>query len=687
MKNPFFSIVIPTYNLASFLPDTINSILQQTFSNYEIIIIDDGSTDNTKEVLKPYIEKHSHLKYFWQENQRQGAARNNGIRKADGEYIVFFDHDDLMLADYLTILYQKINELNKPNFIAAKYEHQRNNKRFPSSLQKLKEGWYNVELFLRGDPLACHFCIKNKNTSLKLFEERREYATMEDWMFLVQNINNNKIYLINKTAVLMNEHPNQSMHNNTKVISARMLAMEWIIEKKILNNEQKKKMQGYSFFFCAIHSYLDSNRRKAFNYLFRSIKYNIPTYKTFLLFIKIIVGRKNIVQLKLFFNLLSSVFSKQEKPIKNMVAKKYQQCKRCVMDTTDAEIVFDESGYCNHCTDLIEKISKLPFNSKNSDKRLAQLIKKIKQSGKNKQYDCVLGLSGGSDSCYAAYLANQYGLRVLAVHMDNGWNTEISVNNIKNIVEKLGLSYHCHILDWDEFKDIQLAFLKASVHEIETPTDIAMQGVFHKIAAKYNIKYIISGGNYATEGILPKSWHYNAKDLKYLKSIYNKFGNKKLKTFPTFNALQEIYYKYVKGIRIIYLLNYFPYNKIDSMKILEEKLGWKYYGKKHHESTFTGFVQSYLLPEKFKIDYRLSTSSSKICSGLKTREESLHELAQKPYVSENIAEEKEYISKKLGINIEEFNAMIMLPPKTYKDYPNTQKKLEFIYKIYRMLNR
>ncbi|MBI4929251.1 MAG: N-acetyl sugar amidotransferase [Bacteroidetes bacterium] len=370
-----------------------------------------------------------------------------------------------------------------------------------------------------------------------------------------------------------------------------------------------------------------------------------------------------------------------------MDARKYQQCTRCVMDTSDTEIVFDENGYCNHCKENYKNISSLPYKTENNNNLLPQLVDTIKQSGKNKEYDCVLGISGGVDSCYAAYISKTFGLRVLAVHMDNGWDSEISVNNIKQVIELLGFNYQNYILDWEEFKNIQLAFFKASVPEIETPTDIAIYEVLHKVAATYNIKYIISGGNYATEGILPKSWHYNAKDLKYVKAIYKKFGNKKLKTLPAFNALSEIYYKYVKGIRIIYLLNYFPYSKKDAIKILEQNFGWKYYGKKHHESTFTGFVQSYILPEKFQIDYRLVTFSSKICDGTITREEALLELAKKPYDPGNVAKEKEYICKKLGITIDEFDAMMMLPPKTYKDYPNDKKKLEFIYKVYRMLNR
>lgn len=326
--------------------------------------------------------------------------------------------------------------------------------------------------------------------------------------------------------------------------------------------------------------------------------------------------------------------------------KKYQQCKRCVMDTTDAEIIFSEEGYCNHCTDFLEKKSKLMYLGEISDKILEQLVRKIKKTGKNKLYDCVLGISGGTDSCYLAYLCKQLNLRVLLVHMDNGWNSQTSVKNIEIIARKLEFDYISYVLDWEEFKDLQLSFLKASVPELETPTDIAIVGCLHKIAAQYNIKHIIMGGNYATEGILPKSWHYDAKDKKYLNVIQNKFGTKKLINFPTFDFLQEFYYKLVKGIRIIYLLNHVPYNKLIATKALEE-LGWKSYGQKHHESFYTRVVQSYILPIKFNIDYRKTTISIKICAGRISREEGMKLLSEKLYDETKIKDDMNILPKNL----------------------------------------
>jgi len=367
--------------------------------------------------------------------------------------------------------------------------------------------------------------------------------------------------------------------------------------------------------------------------------------------------------------------------------KIYQQCTRCVMDTSDAEITFDKNGHCNHCTDYFEKTINHIYQGETSDRKLELLVAKMKSSGKGRNYDCVIGISGGVDSIYTAYLVKKYGIRALCVHLDNGWNSELAVSNIEKTLKKINYDLYTCVLDWIEFKDLQLSFLKASVPEAETPTDIAIPAVLHLAAAKHGIKFILSGGNYATEGILPKSWHYDAKDVKYLKAIHRKFGMKKLNTFPTFGFEKEIYYKYFKGIRMCYPLNYMPYNKKEAIRVLEEELDWKNYGGKHHESLYTKFIQSYLLYEKFGIDYRRATFSTQICAGEMTREEALLELIKKPYDALKLEEEKEYLSKKFDISMDELNDILNLPPKCFKDYPNSRKKLEFIYKVYRMINK
>ncbi len=355
------------------------------------------------------------------------------------------------------------------------------------------------------------------------------------------------------------------------------------------------------------------------------------------------------------------------------------------MDTTDPQITFDENGYCNHCTEFLGKRARQSYQGRQSDEALDGIVATIKRDGEGKQYDCVIGLSGGIDSSYVAYIIKQKGLRALAIHLDNGWDSEESVNNIKNIAKLLQIDYDSYVLDWEEFKDLQLAFLRASVPEAETPTDMAIPAALHYFAAKYNVKHIISGGNFATEGILPRSWHYNAKDMKYFGTIQKKFGTKKLKTFPTFGFEKEMYYKLAKGMKITYLLNYVDYAKEDAMELLKEKLGWKFYGGKHYESKYTGFIQSYYLYKKFGIDYRRATLSSQICLGEIGRDEALEQLKTEPFDLSKVEVEKQYIAKKLGISREEFENIIELPAKWYWDYPNDDGKLGFIYDTYRKM--
>jgi N-acetyl sugar amidotransferase len=358
------------------------------------------------------------------------------------------------------------------------------------------------------------------------------------------------------------------------------------------------------------------------------------------------------------------------------------------MDTSDPEIKFDKNGYCNHCCDYFDKTSKLIFAGEDNQAKLNSLLTKIKKSGKKSRYDCLIGISGGVDSCYTALIAKKLGLRVLIAHMDNGWDSEEAVKNIKYIVNKLEFDYESYVLDWEEFKDLQLSFLKASVPEAETPTDIAILSTLHSIASRNKIKYIISGGNYATEGILPKGWHYDAKDVKYLKAIQKRFGNRKLINFPTFGFLKETYYKLFKGIKIIYLLNYMSFSKKEARELLEKELNWNYYGGKHHESFYTKFVQSYLLFEKFGIDYRRATYSTMICTGEMSRDQALDEiLNNKPYDLCRLEEDKKYICKKLEISIEELNTILKQPAKHYYDYPNSKKLLEIIYDSYRFIKR
>lgn len=377
---------------------------------------------------------------------------------------------------------------------------------------------------------------------------------------------------------------------------------------------------------------------------------------------------------------VSAVLLSEKKP-----SKDYRQCTRCVMDTTDPMITFDLKGRCRHCSDFLEKKARHGYRGPESDRALDRLIDEIKLAGRDRPYDCVVGVSGGVDSSYLAHIANERGLRALAVHLDNGWDSEKAVLNIKSVVDTLGLDYESYVLDWEEFRDLQLAFLRASVPEAETPTDVAIPAALHRVAAKHNVRYILSGGNFATEGIIPASWHYNAKDLKYLRHIHKTFGSGRLPTFPTFDYKTEIYYKLVRGIRTVYPLNLVPFSQEEAVAHLAKYFCWNNYGEKHHESRYTKFVQSYYIYEKFGIDYRRMSLSIGVCQGKMERCAADEILKRKPYRPDELARDKRYIIKKLGISHEEMENIVRRPAKWYWDYPNDRKKLTRVYDAYRAI--
>lgn len=367
--------------------------------------------------------------------------------------------------------------------------------------------------------------------------------------------------------------------------------------------------------------------------------------------------------------------------------KEYQICTRCVMDTTDPLIRFDENGICNHCKDYEKRVENELIPSGKREEQLKLLVDKMKREGKSKRYDCLIGLSGGVDSTYLAYIIKKMGLRPIAVHLDNGWNSELAVKNIENTVKKLNIDLYTHVIDWEEFKDIQLSYFKASIVDIETPTDHGIWAILYKIAAKYGIKYIINGSNLATESILPLSWISDKNDLRNIKSIHRLFGSKKMKTFPTLGFFKKSYYDYIKGTKVVLLLNYLDYVKEDAMKTIEKKLCWKNYGAKHHESQFTKFFQAYILPEKFNIDKRKAHLSTLICSGQISRDEALEELKKPPYNLKKLNNDKEYVIKKWGLTEESFTTIMNKPIKEYTDYPSYHNNIFYILAryIYRLI--
>jgi len=368
--------------------------------------------------------------------------------------------------------------------------------------------------------------------------------------------------------------------------------------------------------------------------------------------------------------------------------RSYQICNICVMDTSDMDIEFDEKGQCNHCRSALnKKTENTSYVAGKSEELLDHILDKIKTNGRGRAYDCLVGISGGVDSCYVAYMCKKLGLKPLLLHFDNGWDAEIAVQNIKNVAKNLDVDYLSYVVNWQEFKEIQLAFLKSSTVDLEYPTDIGIFASLSEVAKKHKINYIISGGNSSSEGILPLSWGYHVKrDLKYYKEIVKNFSKAPIKAVPVESILGEVYNKFVKNIKTIYILNYLNYDKEQAKKILQEELGWQEYGGKHHESKITAFWQSYVMPVKYNMDYRRATFSSQICSGQLSRVEALKMLENSlPYNPSTVESDRQYIAKKFEISIDDFNKYLSQPPKTYKDFKNNKKVIDFVMNTYRAI--
>jgi len=354
--------------------------------------------------------------------------------------------------------------------------------------------------------------------------------------------------------------------------------------------------------------------------------------------------------------------------------REFQICKRCVMDTTDLEIVFDENGFCNHCTNAIKRLNEVyNIDPEIKQKKLNRIVEKIKKEGKGKKYNCIIGLSGGVDSSYLAYLVvKQLGLRPLAIHVDNGWDSELAVMNIHNIVNKLDIDLFTYVIDWEEFKDLQVSYLKAGVIDLEVLSDNAIVVTVHRMLKKYNLKYFLIGFNYATESIMPYSWIYSPKyDALNIKSIYNKFGNKlDLKTYPFFNLIEYLDYRFFDKSRSINILDLIHYDKELAKNLLINELNWRDYGGKHYESKITQFYQAFILPQKFNVDKRKAHLSSLICSKQISRDEAIIELESSLYKKEMLNEDIDYFIKKLALSSNEFELIMKMNINSHYSYPS-----------------
>ncbi|MBH1942056.1 N-acetyl sugar amidotransferase [Mobilitalea sibirica] len=364
---------------------------------------------------------------------------------------------------------------------------------------------------------------------------------------------------------------------------------------------------------------------------------------------------------------------------------KYQICNRCIMDTTDPDIVFDQNGICNHCNQYDINVKVYGYHKDTSEDKLREIVNKIKKEERNKEYDCILGISGGVDSSYLAYLSHQLGLRILAVHVDAGWNSDIAVQNIQKICKKLNIDLHTIVIDWPTMKELQRAYMYSGLPNLDVPQDHAFLAAVYNYAKKYKLKYMLNGSNFATEGILPNSWGQAAIDYKNIKGVYNKFGRgKSIKKYPHFNIWQYFYLQQ-KVIRVN-LLNYIDYSKREAIDTLKREFDWKYYGGKHFESRFTKFFQSYYLPQKFGYDKKRAHLSSLIVGGEMSREEAIIEMEDSSsYTLEEMLEDRDYILKKLDIPMQEWDKIMNQKVKKETDYPSNKYLIEKLIKVKRLI--
>ncbi len=366
----------------------------------------------------------------------------------------------------------------------------------------------------------------------------------------------------------------------------------------------------------------------------------------------------------------------------------YQICSNCVMDTLDCNITFDESGVCDHCNGF--KTDVLPHWYPNEEGKsiFRTQVEQIKKSGKGKPFDCILGMSGGMDSSYLLHLAvTEFNLRPLVFHVDGGWNTDIAVNNIQLLIDKLGLDLYTEVINWEEMKDFQLAFFKSGVPHLDIPQDHAFIATLYHFANKHNIKYILNGGNFATECVRnPKEWLYYGTDMAQLRDIQQQFCTRPLDTYPFSNILfHKVYLRYLKRVQVVKPLNYLPYTKEIAAKVLSETYGWRPYPQKHFESRFTCFYEGYWLPTRFGFDTRRVQFSSLILTGQMTRSDALQKLEKPAYNPDTIDEDFEYIATKLGISVDELRQYHTMPLKTFRDYKNLEWMFDIGAKLFHTL--
>ena len=364
-------------------------------------------------------------------------------------------------------------------------------------------------------------------------------------------------------------------------------------------------------------------------------------------------------------------------------------CKTCIMDSSDRTITFDSEGICVYCNNFHTEIVPSWHTDERGYKLLMENAEKIKSDGEGRDFDCIIGLSGGLDSSYCAYIAKEVmGLRPMLFHVDAGWNTDQAVSNIEKIVDGLGLDLYTEVVNWEEIKDLQVAILKSQIPHQDIPQDCAFFSTLYKFARENKIKYVITGGNLSTECIRePEEWGaYPGNDKTFIKGIHKKFGSRPLKSYPIIDVfVSKLYYTYILGMKVFKPLDYVPYVKSDAEELLEAKFGWKKFKHKHHESRFTRFFEDYWLPRKFGFDRRKAHFSSLILTGQMDRSEALSRIQTTELDEEFLNQEFEYVAHKLDLSEEELRDIFNGNNKSSSDYFGKKIIIDFAAKVMTML--
>ena len=358
----------------------------------------------------------------------------------------------------------------------------------------------------------------------------------------------------------------------------------------------------------------------------------------------------------------------------------YQICSKTIIDTSVPGVIFDEEGVSNYCK-IFDNLAEAYPREDSGMKEWLQIVRGIKGISKRRKYNCIIGVSGGTDSSYLMHIAKEYELNPLVVNLDNGWNSEISYSNILKLTKRLNFDLETYVIDYEEIKDLLLCYMKASLPWIDNPTDLAIQSILYKIAYKEHVKYILLGNDFRSEGKQPTEWTYS--DNWQLKFLHKKFGKTKLKTYPLLGLIELNYLSFIKGIKMISVYHYISYQKSGAQKFLNEKYDWNYYGEHHHENLFTKFAIAYWLPKKFNIDKRIITYSAQILSGEISRDEALKKIREQPFKETDIKRDIDYVIKKLGLTDTEFREIWNKPNRTFLNYPSYYPLIKNLIKIVR----